>query len=239
MSKVVKKKRKLNYNNITLTILTSILISLSIAYGYKTLYLDKNMDIPSDEPRERTIIKEDKEVVYKANLVMVGDNLIHDTLIRDAHEYANYNGYDFKPMYDIIKPIISSYDLAYYNQETILGGEELGLRSYPTFNSPYEVGDAMVDAGFNLVSLATNHTMDAGEKAVLNSREYWNKQEDVLAVGSYSSMEERNEVQVREVNNIKYTMLNYTYGTNGMPVPSGKDYLVNVWPTDFDKINFG
>ena len=237
MSKVVKKKRKLNYNNITLTILTSILISLSIAYGYKTLYLDKNMDIPSDEPRERTIIKEDKEVVYKANLVMVGDNLIHDTLIRDAHEYANYNGYDFKPMYDIIKPIISSYDLAYYNQETILGGEELGLRSYPTFNSPYEVGDAMVDAGFNLVSLATNHTMDAGEKAVLNSREYWNKQEDVLAVGSYSSMEERNEVQVREVNNIKYTMLNYTYGTNGMPVPSGKDYLVNVWPTDFDKIN--
>ena len=95
----------------------------------------------------------------------------------------------------------------------------------------------MVDAGFNLVSLATNHTMDAGEKAVLNSREYWNKQEDVLAVGSYSSMEERNEVQVREINNIKYTMLNYTYGTNGMPVPSGKDYLVNVWPTDFDKIN--
>ena len=117
MSKVVKKKRKLNYNNIMLTILTSILISLSIAYGYKSLYLDKNIDKTINKPEERTIVKEDKEEVYKASLVMVGDNLIHDTLISEARENANYNGYDFKPMYDIIKPIISSYDLAYYNQD--------------------------------------------------------------------------------------------------------------------------
>jgi poly-gamma-glutamate synthesis protein (capsule biosynthesis protein) len=92
----------------------------------------------------------------------------------------------------------------------------------------------MIDAGFNLVSLATNHTMDSGEKAVLESRKYWNKQTNVLAVGSYDSEEERNKVEVREVNNITYTMLNYTYGTNGMSVPTGKDYLVNVWPTDLD-----
>ena len=92
----------------------------------------------------------------------------------------------------------------------------------------------MIDAGFNLVSMATNHTIDSGEKAVLASREYWNKQSNVLAVGSYSSEEERNEVQIREVNNITYTMLNYTYGTNGIRIPSGKEYLVNVWPTDLD-----
>ena len=79
--------------------------------------------------------------------------------------------------------------------------------------------------------------MDSGEKAVLNSREYWNSHPEVLAVGSYSSTEERNKVDIRETNGITYTMLNYTYGTNGMPVPKGKDYLVNVWPTDFDNIN--
>ena len=88
----------------------------------------------------------------------------------------------------------------------------------------------MIDAGFNLVSLATNHTIDRGEKAALNSRTYWNNQKDVLAVGSYSSFEERDKVVIKEKNNITYTMLNYTYGTNGIPVPKGKEYLVNVWP---------
>ena len=53
---------------------------------------------------------------------------------------------------------------------------------------------------------------------------------DVLTAGSYCSDEERNQVKIAEVNNITYTMLNYTYGTNGMPVSD--DYLVNVWPTD-------
>ena len=52
----------------------------------------------------------------------------------------------------------------------------------------------------------------------------------MLAVGSYTSFYERDEFQYREVNNISYTMLNYTYGTNGIRVPSGKEYLVNVWP---------
>ena len=88
----------------------------------------------------------------------------------------------------------------------------------------------MIDAGFNLVSLATNHTIDRGEKAALNSRTYWNNQKDVLAVGSYSSFEERDKVVIKEKNNITYTMLNYTYGTNGIPVQKGKEYLVNVWP---------
>ena len=132
---------------------------------------------------------------------------------------------------EYIKPIVSKYDLAYYNQETILGGSDIGVSSYPSFNSPYEVGDAMIDAGFNLVSLATNHTLDRGEKAILNSRKYWDsKKEEVMAVGSYASYEDKDKIDIREVNGIKYTLLNYTYGTNGIPVPSGKDYLVNIWP---------
>ena len=86
-----------------------------------------------------------------------------------------------------IKEIVSNYDIGYYNQETILGGTELGLKDFPTFNSPYEAGDAMIDAGFNLVSLATNHTMDSGKKAVENSCKYWNSKENVLTAGSYCS----------------------------------------------------
>lgn len=53
-----------------------------------------------------------------------------------------------------------------------------------------------------------------------------------LQFGGYNSFDARNEVQIREKNGITYTMLNYTYGTNGMPVPKGQEYLINVWPTD-------
>ena len=174
-------------------------------------------------------IEEDQTEEYSISLVMVGDALIHDKIYNEAKTLGN-GEFDFTPMLSLIKPIVKEYDLAYYNQETILGGSDIGVSSYPAFNSPYEVGDAFIDAGFNLVSLATNHTIDRGEKAVLNSRNYWNSKENVLAVGSYSSFDERNEVQIIEVNNISYTMLNYTYGTNGIRVPSGKEYLVNVWP---------
>ena len=60
----------------------------------------------------------------------------------------------------------------------------------------------MLDAGFNLVSTASNHTMDRGEQAILNSRAYWDKQKDVLAVGSYQSFEQRDELQIRQANGI-------------------------------------
>ncbi len=53
-----------------------------------------------------------------------------------------------------------------------------------------------------------------------------------LQFGSYDSEERQNEPIIKEKNGITYTMLNYTYGTNGIPVPAGKEYLINVWPTD-------
>ena len=232
-------KRKLKLGNIFLAISLVVLISLVGIYLSKCNPIQKEVlkNNPATSQKEKNSKKkvEEKEETYKVSMITAGDNLIHSSVYKDA--YLGNNEYDFKPMYEYIKQLISNYDIKYYNQETILGGKELGVSDYPTFNSPQEAGDAMIDAGFNLVSLATNHTMDSREKAVLASREYWDKQTDVLAVGSYSSEEERNKVHVLEKNNIKYTLLNYTYGTNGMPVPSGKEYLVNVWPTDIDNIN--
>lgn len=201
---------------------------LIVLFLFSIFYFCKNNYKYKDEVKNEV-------KTYKASLIAVGDNLIHSSIYKDANRNMNYQGYDFKPMYELIKPIVSKYDIAYYNQETILGGTSIGLSDYPTFNSPFEVGDAMIDAGFNLVSLATNHTMDRGKKAVLLSHDYW-KDKDVLTSGSYISFEDRNKINIKEVNNISYTMLNYTYGTNGISVPKGSDYLVNVWPTSY-KIN--
>lgn len=224
------KKRKLKRNIRNLLVL-ALFVVISSCIGW---YLQRgdSLDNRSINISYQTV--NTKKETY-ASMVMVGDALIHGTVYGTAHRYANYNGYDFKPMLEHIKERVKDYDLAYYNQETILGGTELGLSTYPLFNSPYEVGDAFIDAGFNLVSLATNHTIDKGEKGVLNSRNYWNQQANVLAAGSYSSFEERDKVVIKEVNGIKYAFLSYTTYTNGLIVPTGKEYLVNVYDEDLIK----
>ena len=202
-----------------------VILVVGTIYGVKA-FKDNDKDPNIDNP---VVNEEPKIEEYSASMVMVGDALIHSSVYKDANRLANYSGYDFKPQIEFIKEKVNGYDIAYYNQETILGGTSLGLSDYPTFNSPQEVGDAMIDAGFNLVSLATNHTVDRGKNAVLASREYWNNKEGVHAVGSYSSFEEKQELETKilEVNNITYAMLNYTYGTNEMPVAD--EYLFNVW----------
>lgn len=227
MKKRRRVKRKLKIGRILILLFILLLIIFGTYFIVKGLS-NKNSNIENNTNKP----VDDEEKQYEVNLVMVGDNLIHSSIYKDANKNANYDGYDFKPMYTYIKEIVQNYELAYYNQETILGGEEIGLSDYPTFNSPYEVGDAMIDAGFNLVSLATNHTMDRGEKAIINSCNYWKSKESVMTAGSYCSEEDRNSVQIMEKNNISYSLLSYTYGTNGIAVPSGKEYLVNVWPTN-------
>ena len=200
-----------------------IILIIGIYFGYNKL-LNNHNNISSDSK----VNVDDNNHSTSISLIMAGDNLINDKLYNAAKK--DDGSYDFKSMYSYIKDIVKNYDLAYYNQETILGGSEIGVSSYPAFNSPYEVGDATIDTGFNLVSLATNHTLDRGEKAIINSLNYWNNKSNVLTSGSYLSNNDRNKVNIKEVNNITYTMLNYTYGTNGIKVPEGKKYLVNIWP---------
>lgn len=185
----------------------------------------KQPEVKEEKPAE----PENKRKEYKLSLVMVGDALYHTGTYQDG--LKKDGSYNFEHQLTDIAPIVAKHDLAYYNQETILGGTELGLKSYPRFNSPQEIGDAFVKAGFNLVSLANNHTLDSGEKAILNSVSYWRNKVGVQTAGSYDSTEDKAKSHIGEKNGITYAFLAYTYGTNGLPVPKGKEYLVNV----FDK----
>ena len=223
------KKRKVKVGKIFIFL---IVILAMCFIGYIFVFNGDNKEVLKNNNNESKTVKPKKKENehYEAKFIGVGDHLIHSSVYKYANKLANYNGYNFKPIITNIKGIVSNYDIAYYNQETILGGTELGLSDYPVFNSPYEAGEDMLDAGFNLVSLATNHTMDRGASAVLNSCEFWKKHSEVLSAGSYCSTEERNEIKIKEVNNITYTMLNYAYGTNGMP--RVEDYYINIWPTD-------
>ena len=224
-----KKKTKLKKK--PFLILLSVFVVLILAVGGYFLAIKTNLfKKATDKPVAMKKIEVKKEEVdYEAKVFMVGDALIHWGVYHDALQ--SDGSYDFKPMLQYIKPMTTKYDLAYYNQETVLGGTGMGLSSYPRFNSPQECGDAFIDAGFNMVSLATNHTMDKGEDGVLRSVEYWKKHPEVAASGQWSSYEDRAEsvAKIYEVNHIKYAFISYTIWTNGLETPYGKDYLNNVY----------
>ena len=131
-------KRRLKLGNIFLVFSLFVLIGLVFIYFNKSIDLKNVKDVKVKIPKINKVI-EPSEKVTTASVIAVGDNLIHSSVYKDANRLANYNGYDFKPMYELIKPIVSKYDLAYYNQESILGGTDLGLNDYPTFNSPQDI----------------------------------------------------------------------------------------------------
>ncbi len=179
--------------------------------------------------------KKPKVIHQKFSFIAVGDALIHNGVYLDAQRKERddngYYRYDFKSMFSEVKEIIQGYDLKFYNQETIIGGKNRGVSTYPRFNSPDEVGLDLTDAGFNIVNLATNHTLDKGEEAILYSRKFW-KEQDVLAIGSYDSFGDRDQVIIQKKKGITYAVLGYTTVTNGLKVPSGKEYLLNVYDKD-------
>lgn len=219
MKKVLKFCKILVLIIILFGIFSGCFLVLDYFYRAKKASSKLPVDVQIEEEE-----KVEVPVKNKLSLIMVGDALIHGAVYEDARIDG---GYDFKPMLENVKDYIKGYDLAFYNQESILGGSELGLSTYPRFNSPYEVGDAFRDLGFNLVSLANNHTLDRGEKAIINSKNYWNQFEDIITAGSYSSEEDRENIKVLEKNGISYTLLSYTDTTNGLNYPVGKEYLVN------------
>lgn len=171
------------------------------------------------------IVEESKE--KRISLIAVGDILIHESVYKDAYNIQT-DSYDFHYMFTEIEPIIKKYDLKFCNQESIIGGRTLGISGYPSFNSPDEIGDELVNLGFNLISLANNHTLDKGEDAVYYSNSYW-KEKDVITAGSYSSNEERNKTNIYEQNGIKYAFFAYTTTSNASVK---KDYLLNMYSAD-------
>lgn len=226
MEKKNKKKKKFKIGKLLFCLIMLILMILGIIYGLKYLQRDS---LKSKIVSKMVSLNVDMPEKYTASLIMVGDCLIHQTVYNDA--YVSKDTYDFKPMLEYIKPIVSKYDLAYYNQETIIGGKALGLSTYPTFNSPEEIGEDMLDAGFNLVSLANNHSYDKGIKAITNSVNFW-KEKDVVTSGMYTSEEDRDNIEIHEINNITYAFLSYTTLLNGFVLPKGQDYLVNMYDKD-------
>jgi poly-gamma-glutamate synthesis protein (capsule biosynthesis protein) len=176
------------------------------------------------ESEEETV--EPKEETYNVSLVATGDNLIHSPIYKKA---SNGEGtYDFTKMYEHVKDFISDYDIAVVNQETIFVEDDENISSYPCFGTPIEMGDALIDAGFDVVLSATNHTWDKRTTGVEDTLNYWKQHPEIKVLGINETEEDYNTVDIISKNNINIAMFNYTYGLNGFTLPEDQWYKVNL-----------
>ena len=175
--------------------------------------------------------EKEPEVPKTVTISMVGDVLLHEK-VADSGKMAD-GSYNYDHMFANVRDHIEKADIALVNQEVILGGRELGLSGYPNFNGAFEVGDSLVTAGFDIILHATNHTLDKRRVAVENCMNFWKTSHpEIEYLGIHESAEDRDNIYVREENGMKIAFLNYTYGTNGMPIPSDAPYIVDLLSED-------
>lgn len=154
---------------------------------------------------------------YDINLMMVGDNLMHMGIVTTGKQEDGSYNYDF--LFEGIEDFLAEAEVKMINQETILGGNQLGFSGYPHFNSPTEVGDAIVNAGFNVVLHSSNHTADKGLKGILNCVDYWQQYPQMLVAGidgtgTVSDSDSTDEIQILEIEGVTFAILNYAYAPN-------------------------
>ena len=190
-----------------------------------------SLEVPMTRTTEDEIPQSEQENIseqQEVKLIMVGDILMHTKVYESG--LMEDGSYNYDHMFAQVKTEIKSADIALVNQEVILGGKELGLSGYPAFNAAYEVGDSLVDAGFDVILHATNHALDKGKKGLLNCIQFWDEQYPEIGVlGIYQNEKDAQEIYIQEVNGIKLAILNYTYGTNGIPLPKDMPFAVELW----------
>lgn len=169
-------------------------------------------------------------------LLFVGDVMQHGGQIAAAYN-ASSDSYDYKDCFKFVKPIIQQADIAIANLEVTHAGKP--YKGYPQFSAPPELSEAIVDAGFNVIITANNHSCDGGAKGVVKTLDVLDRI-GVKHTGTFrnASEREKNYPLLVEKNGYKVAILNYTYGTNGLTVP--EPLIINyidsiVMKKDFDK----
>ena len=176
--------------------------------------------LPVEEGPSDTVGNND-EITFLA----LGDLIVHQSLIDYGLRHDGYN-YLFDPM----RSLISSYDVAIMNQETPLVMDAEDYSDYPLFGTPFEVADAIRKGGIDVVSLATNHMLDQRLNGVLFTEYAFSIEPAVLTVGAQQPQraKEKDPFSVLTVKDVRFAILNYTYGTNGQPMPDNTPYLIHL-----------
>jgi poly-gamma-glutamate capsule biosynthesis protein CapA/YwtB (metallophosphatase superfamily) len=226
-------KRIFLFTSLSLIIIILVLFITSPVPGINIPWMGKVSELDTDED---IITLKNTDIVQKDNcienymrsviLAAAGDVMVHSPQFKGAY-LPEEDKYDFNDNFTYIAPYLQKADFAVANLETTLAGPEYGYSGYPLFNSPPEIVSALKEAGFNLLFTANNHSLDKGEKGIINTIRHI-EESGLSFVGTARNEEEKNKIAMFHINELKIAFFAYTYGTNGIPFPDGKDYLVSL-----------
>lgn len=207
---------------ILFTVIKSVLFKLdnnNKTYSDNSIISDTNID---NEIKEE--IKPDSTI----SLVAIGDIMCHNTQIKDAYK----NGiYDFSYVFTEIKDYIENADIAIGNLETTFAGSKKGYSGYPQFNTPEILATNLKDIGIDVLTTPNNHCLDTGYTGLESTIDFLDNA-GISHTGTYKTPEAQNTILFKEINGVKFAFLAFTYGTNGIPIPKGKEYCVNLIDKD-------
>lgn len=161
------------------------------------------------------------------HLIAVGDNLIHQKIYESAD--TSSGAWNYNHLYQHIKDTISAADLAVVNQECIFVADHSNLSAYPCFGAPTEIGDALVDTGFDIVEHATNHAFDKGASAITETLDYWkNSHPEIEVLGIHESQTAADTISTVTCKDVTFSLLNYTSMINGENYDELPPYMLDL-----------
>ena len=207
-------------------ILLFIIILFIFLFNFFINKESNNTEIRQTSSNEEKIAQEEIKPDVTFTLTAIGDIMCHNTQYWDAYQKET-DTYDFSYVFENVKDYIAAGDVSIANIETSFAGKERGYSNYPVFNSPDELARDVKATGLDIITTAGNHCLDMGYSGLSRTIDVL-KNNGIEQLGTYKSQEERDTIFIKDVKGIKIAFIDYTYGTNGIPVPSGKEYCVNL-----------
>lgn len=207
--------------------LNIFLFFASIIFGY--YYIVDFETTTKDFSKEKIISETDSIITVSLNIV--GDLMCHSVQIKYA--FVENDSLDFNGIFKEIKKYLADADFTVGNFETVLAGKNKGFSGYPYFNAPDEFLYAIKNTGFDLLITANNHALDKGINGIKRTIQMMDRLE-LKHTGTFVSENDRDSIRIYAINGIKLGVLAYSYGTNGITIPKGMNYIINL--IDFDLI---
>ena len=245
-NRILKKKNDINYTKVqkSLIVIVSILFILLIVIAcfnyiknrndYQNLVNTSKQEIENQKQenakKEAEENKEEEPTDTTFTMAAIGDIMCHNTQYNDAYN-KDTGAYDFSYVFDDISLYTKTADICVGNLETTFAGEDVGYSGYPTFNTPDSLAYELKDIGIDVLSTAGNHALDKGFDGLSRTIDVLNDA-DIAHTGTYKTEEEQNTILTKYVKGIKIAFVNFTYGTNGIKIPSGKEFCVNLIDND-------
>ena len=150
-------------------------------------------------------------------IIFTGDIMGHDPQIKSAYNPKSKN-YNYDLVFKEVKNLISKADYSIANLEVTLAGPP--YKGYPKFSSPDALAAACKSSGIDVLVTSNNHSCDRGKEGLIRTLDVLDSLE-IMHTGTFRDSTEwkRNNLLILEENNIRIGLLNYTYGTNGLPTP--------------------